>query len=124
MKAFAPPATLVAAFFAAFAVIAAWKNLTETEKGSLVRVDVLRQRLIAIEKESAEFSTKATSLYKLFHDPSEDIQAWRSGSDPQLIQLTKVRSQLNEQFDYLIGRTLDIDTTDLAKTRAEYMSEF
>jgi hypothetical protein len=75
MKAFAPVATLVAACFAAFAVIAAWQNLTETGKGSLVRVDeILRHRLIAIEKETDDFNAIAsksvdlTNLYKTLHD--------------------------------------------------------
>src|ERR1700734_3212847 len=75
MKAFAPVATLVAACFAAFAVIAAWQNLTETGKGSLVRVDeILRHRLIAIEKETDGFNAIAsksvdlTNLYKTLHD--------------------------------------------------------
>jgi hypothetical protein len=92
MKAFAPLATLVAACFAAFAVIAAWQNLAEAEKGSLVRVDeILRHRLIAIEKEMAEFNEKGsksvdlTNLYKTLHDHSEDIQAWRGGIDQQRI---------------------------------------
>jgi hypothetical protein len=86
MKAFAPLVTLFAACFAALAFIAAWQNVTEAQKGSLVRVDeILRHRLIAIEKEMAEFNAKAsnsvalTNLSKALHDPSEDIQAWRSG---------------------------------------------
>jgi hypothetical protein len=130
MKAFAPPATLFAVCFAALATVAAWQNLTETQKGSLVRVDeILRQRLIAIEKEAAGFNLKTsqsvdlTNLSSNLHDPSEDIQAWRSRTDPQLIELIKARSQLSEQFDYLIGHWLDVDTADLAKTRSDYMRE-
>ena len=60
---------------AAFAVIAAWQNLPETGKGSLVRVDeILRHRLIAIEKETDDFNAIAsksvdlTNLYKTLHD--------------------------------------------------------
>jgi hypothetical protein len=82
MKAFAPLATLVAACFAAFAVIAAWQNLTETQKGSAVHVDeILRHRLIAMEKETDEFnkiaskSLEITELYSILHDPSEDVRA-------------------------------------------------
>jgi hypothetical protein len=130
MKAFAPVATLVAACFAAFAVIAAWQNLTETGKGSLVRVDeILRHRLIAIEKETDDFNAIAsksvdlTNLYKTLHDPTEDIKAWSGGVDPQRIDLIKARSQLAEQFNYLTGHFLDVDTADLAKTRANYMGK-
>jgi hypothetical protein len=96
-------------------------------QGSLVRVDeILRQRLIAIGKEAAEFNTivsKSVDLFNLssnLHNPSEDIQPWRSRTDPQLIELTKARSQLSEQFDYLVGHSLDVDTADLAKTRSAY----
>ena len=127
MKAFAPPATLFGVCFAALAAVAAWQNLTEVQKGSAVRVsEILRQRLIALEREAAEFNTigsksvELINLYKTLHDPSEDIRAWRSGNDPQLIDLVRARSQLNEQFDYLNRHLLDVDTADLASTRGAY----
>lgn len=130
LKACAPLATLVAACFAALAVAAAWQNLMETQKGSAVRVDeILRHRLIAIEKEAAEFNTIAsksaelTNLSSNLHDPSEGIQAWRGGTDPQRLELVKARKQLNEQFNYLTGHFLDIDAADLAKTRDDYMGK-
>jgi hypothetical protein len=122
MKAFAPLATLVAACFAAFAVIAAWQNLTEVQKGSAVRIsEILRQRLIAVEREASEFkSVDLINLYKTLHDPSVDTQAWRSGNDAQRIALANAKNQLSEQFDYLTSRLLDVDTADLAETRAAY----
>jgi hypothetical protein len=42
---------------------------------------------------------------------------------PQRIDLIDARSQLSNQLDYLIGHWLDIDTSDLAKTRSDYMGK-